>query len=150
MTTNIATVGILQRESSLRIGVLGKGKSMSPWDVLQNLYDSGISAGIQSMWDSGLTAWVGDERSGVKAERIFRRSEFDCIAAWLDEEGRRHFPNSRYSRESYGIAMNDAPDYHPVAVGILTEMRESSRKPPKRAKQSRPARSTKDQRPKWS
>jgi hypothetical protein len=124
---------------------------MSPWDVLQNLYDSGISAGLQSMWDSGLTAWVGDERSGVKAEKIFRRSEFDCIAAWLDQEGRRHFPNSRYSRESYGIAMNDAPDHHAVPMDILSETRESSRKPPKRAEHSQPSRSTKkDQRPKWS
>ena len=123
---------------------------MSPWDVLQNLYDSGISAGLQSVWDSGLTAWIGDERSGVKAERIFRRYEFDCIATWLDQEGRRHFPNSRYSGE-FGIAMNDAPDHQAVPVGILSEMRESSRKPPKRATQSGPTRSPKkDQRPKRS
>ena len=32
----------------------------SPWDVIQQLHDSEISAGVQTDWPSGLVVWLGE------------------------------------------------------------------------------------------
>jgi hypothetical protein len=33
---------------------------MSPWDVLEHLYDSEIGARLASNWDAGFDVWIGD------------------------------------------------------------------------------------------
>jgi hypothetical protein len=37
-----------------------KGEIMSPWDVLEHLYDSEIGARLASNWDAGFDVWIGD------------------------------------------------------------------------------------------
>lgn len=69
---------------------------MSPWDVIEKLYQSEINAGLAAEWDSGVTAYIGDSYNGVLTRASFRPSEFHQIAAWLDVEARRLFPHSKY------------------------------------------------------
>jgi hypothetical protein len=71
---------------------------MNPWDVIQALYDSEINAGLDADWDGGITAWVAGGRDRL-CERTFARREFGEIAAWLDHEARRLFPNSKYATD---------------------------------------------------
>jgi hypothetical protein len=69
---------------------------MTPWEVIERLYDSEINAGLKSDWDGGITAWIAGGHT--LAERTFLRQEFDEIADWLDREARRLFPASQYAR----------------------------------------------------
>lgn len=69
---------------------------MNTWDVIQRLYDSEINAGLESDWDGGITAWIG--RTPQLTARTFLRDEFDHVGAWLDDEARRLFPESKYAR----------------------------------------------------
>lgn len=69
---------------------------MTPWDILRRLYDSEISAGMQTDWDGGITVWIGPP--GSEHRRTFDRDEFDDVATWLDDEARRLFPDSDYAR----------------------------------------------------
>jgi hypothetical protein len=71
---------------------------MDTWNVMQQLYDSEINAGLAADWDGGITAWIAGGREPL-SERTFLRDEFDEIAGWLDEEARRLFPDSRYAQQ---------------------------------------------------
>jgi hypothetical protein len=35
---------------------------MTPWDVIEDLYDSEINVGLQADWDGGITVWIGGPR----------------------------------------------------------------------------------------
>jgi hypothetical protein len=76
---------------------------MTPWDVIEDLYDSEINVGLQADWDGGITVWIGGPQgtpgNEVRAERAFGRNEFGAIAAWLDAEAKRLFPPSTYPRK---------------------------------------------------
>lgn len=80
---------------------------MNPWDVIEQLYDSEINAGMESDWDGGITAWIAGGRTRLH-QRTFERQEFGDIDTWLDFEARRLFPESKYATErsasSYRIA----------------------------------------------
>jgi hypothetical protein len=70
--------------------------------VIERLYDSEINAGLQSVWDGGITAWIGGPAdtpsNACLSSRAFARSEFADVALWLDDEARRLFPDSDYAR----------------------------------------------------
>ena len=63
-------------------------------DVMDDLYGSEINCGIQSFWDGGWSAWLGDDMNGRVCEEI--NLKFDEIAPWLDEQARIHYPRSTY------------------------------------------------------
>ena len=70
----------------------------SPWDVIQQLHDSEISAGVQTDWPSGLVVWLGESPTRALACETFLRGEFDQVAGWLDTQARRLFPDSDYAK----------------------------------------------------
>jgi hypothetical protein len=67
--------------------------------AIRALYASEINCGIQTHWDAGATAWIGDPANGRLSERHFDGYEFPDIPRWLDEEARRLFPQSDYARQ---------------------------------------------------
>jgi hypothetical protein len=75
---------------------------MTPWHVIERLYDSEINAGLQSDWDGGISVWIGgpvDTPGNSRLiSRTFMRKEFADISPWLDDEARRLFPESDYAR----------------------------------------------------
>jgi hypothetical protein len=75
---------------------------MTPWQVIERLYDSEISAGLQSDWDGGdyRVDWRAEETPSnvCLSSRTFMRTEFADIPLWLDDEARRLFPDSDYAR----------------------------------------------------
>jgi hypothetical protein len=84
---------------------------MTTWQVIEQLYDSEINAGLQSDWDGGITVWLGGPAdtpgNHCLSSRTFMRSEFDDIALWLDEEARRLFPDSVYAGNREGCLRPD-------------------------------------------
>ncbi|HKS54295.1 MAG TPA: hypothetical protein VJS12_03365 [Steroidobacteraceae bacterium] len=77
---------------------------MNPWYVIQGLYESEISAGMEADCDSGVTAWIagGGERL---TQRTFPPREFWEIGDWLDHEARRLFPQSSYATAEVHLLM---------------------------------------------
>jgi hypothetical protein len=75
---------------------------MTPWQVIERLYDSEINTGLQSDWDGGITVWIGGPEgtpgNASMSSRTFMRTEFADIPLWLDDEARRLFPDSAYAR----------------------------------------------------
>jgi hypothetical protein len=71
---------------------------MNPWEIIQALWHSEIDAGIETITNYGIEAWIiaGD---GRVSERTFPPREFGEIGAWLDYEARRLFPQSEYVRD---------------------------------------------------
>jgi hypothetical protein len=65
-------------------------------DVLDDLYGSEINCGIQSFWDGYWSAWLGDDMNGRVVEE--HALKFDEIAAWLDKQARKFYPNSTYAK----------------------------------------------------
>lgn len=61
--------------------------------VLQKLARAKIDVGIQSSWDDGLNAWLGDWMTKRAAHRTFHATEIKQIAPWLDQEARRLYPD---------------------------------------------------------
>ena len=41
--------------------------------ILQQLHDSEINAGVQTFYDAGMRAWIGDDLNGIQAETVFNR-----------------------------------------------------------------------------
>ena len=77
---------------------IGISSGMSPWHVIEQLYDSEIHAGLQTDWDGGPRVWIGSAGRYGLIEHAFLRHEFDDVAAGPDYEARRLFPKSRYAR----------------------------------------------------
>ena len=63
--------------------------------VLNRLYESEINCSISTFWDNGWDVKLGDEMNGFRAEGNFR--SLDEVAAFLDREARKHFPDSAYA-----------------------------------------------------
>lgn len=68
--------------------------AVTPWHLIERLYDQKINAGLQADCGRGIvTVWIGGPRDacggGVKVERTFERDEFDLIAPWLEAEAER-------------------------------------------------------------
>ncbi len=88
---------------------------MTPWDVIERLYDSEIDSGVESLCNYGIKAWIKAE-DGRVVEQTFLRQEFDEIGAWIDDEACRLFPNSWYAKSD-----GDAPrSYRHVPPTIRT------------------------------
>jgi hypothetical protein len=70
---------------------------MTPWHIIEQLYESEINAGIETDWDHGVRVWIGGGGRHRLTEHTFLPHEFDEVAAWLDHEARRLFPESKYA-----------------------------------------------------
>jgi len=77
---------------------------MNPWHVIQGLYESHISSGMESDWDGGITAWIAAGGDRI-TQRTFLPEEFGEIADWLDHEARRLFPESWYATAEVHLLM---------------------------------------------
>jgi hypothetical protein len=71
--------------------------------VLERLHDCGINAGLQSFAFTGLTAWIGDQLSGKKAEAelsadslAWRRA--GSLSQWMHRTAVQLFRDSDYAR----------------------------------------------------
>jgi hypothetical protein len=61
--------------------------------ILQQLHDSETNAGMQTFYDAGMRAWIGDEANGIQAETVINRTpaarlkwpEGLTAASWLHE-----------------------------------------------------------------
>jgi hypothetical protein len=75
--------------------------------ILQQLHDSEINAGVQTLYDAGMI-WIGDEANGIQAETTINRTraarlkwpEGLTAASWLHEVALRLYPDSKYAKES--------------------------------------------------
>jgi hypothetical protein len=65
-------------------------------DVADNLYGSEINFGIQSFWDGGWEAWLGDQMNGRKCQEI--NLKWDEIPKWLHDNALVQFPESDYAK----------------------------------------------------
>jgi hypothetical protein len=45
-----------------------------PERILQQFHDSEINAGVQTFYDAGMRAWIGDEANGIQAETTTNRT----------------------------------------------------------------------------
>jgi hypothetical protein len=62
--------------------------------VMALLYRSGISCGLESNWDNGFTAWLGNAE---EARALLHTDSLEEAASWLDRAARRHYPQSSYA-----------------------------------------------------
>ncbi len=69
---------------------------MSPFEVIERLYDSEINAGLETDWGSGVRVWIAAGGRRL-VDHTFKRHEFDQVGAWLDREARLLFPRSQYA-----------------------------------------------------
>lgn len=60
--------------------------------ILDALYDHEINHGLQSFWDDGWHAWLGDEMMGKRVDKHFARYEIRAIAPWLKRAAEDHYP----------------------------------------------------------
>lgn len=94
--------------------------------VMSTLYRSEINCGMESFWDAGFDAWIGDDMNGRKAERTFDRREFGDIAGWLHSEALRLYPESAYAKtcKRFGDQQRE------WAAGFLRECADNNNCPP--------------------
>lgn len=72
-------------------------KSMT--DVMRNLYASEINCGIESFWDGGFTAWIGDDMNGRKEEGHFEANALNSeVGQWFHDAAIKTFPDSEYAK----------------------------------------------------
>ena len=58
---------------------------MLPQDILQALYDSEINCRIESFWDGGWTAWLGDDMNGFRVAEVRGRTFAECVVSLADQ-----------------------------------------------------------------
>lgn len=66
------------------------------------LYASEINCGLQTMWDAGITVWIGDAINGRASQAEFAADQMDQVADWLGREARRLYPQSQYAQDWAG------------------------------------------------
>lgn len=69
--------------------------NLRPGDVLQGLYESEINASVQTFFDGGFTAKIGDDWNGWEAEETL--PTMVDAEAWLDRTARELRPESLYA-----------------------------------------------------
>lgn len=69
------------------------------WLVIRALFESEIDAGVETLCNVGIEAWIVTH-DGRVIERTFPLREFDEIGGWLDHEARQLFPSSLYARSA--------------------------------------------------
>jgi hypothetical protein len=80
--------------------------------ILQQLHDSEINAGVQTFYDTGMRVWIGDESNGIYAETTINRTanfaaprkwpEGVTAVSWLHEVALRLYPDSEYAKAHGG------------------------------------------------
>lgn len=65
--------------------------------VMEDLYYSEINFAISCFWDGGFDVKLGDVMNGWRAEDNW--DSLEEVASWLDEQARRHYPDSWYAAE---------------------------------------------------
>jgi hypothetical protein len=78
----------------------GAGRRLQ--QVLREMHDGEINAGLQTFAWGGVRVWIGDELNGRAAEGTLTPQESpsgddDAIAHWLHETAVRLYPNSEYA-----------------------------------------------------
>jgi hypothetical protein len=62
--------------------------------ILQQLHDSEINAGVQTFYDAGMRAWIGDEANRIQAETTINQTAAARLYAierdWLIISGGLH------------------------------------------------------------
>ena len=58
---------------------------MEPQDILQALYDSEINCRLESFYDGGWTAWLGDEMNGFRVAEVRGRTLDECVKSLADQ-----------------------------------------------------------------
>lgn len=61
-------------------------------EAMKALYTNEINCGIESFWDGGFTAWIGDDMNGRKAEMGFDVKDLGKAALWFLETARELYP----------------------------------------------------------
>lgn len=86
--------------------------------VMSLLYASEINCGIESFWDGGFTAFLGDDMNGRDAEEVFYPQELGGLAEWFIDTACGLYPDSAFARDP-AIAMEtrraDTPESESVA-----------------------------------
>ena len=67
-------------------------KTLTPWDVLSDLYGRKINAGMQTDCDGGIVVWIG--LNPILSITRFAPDEFGQVASWMALEARRLFPKA--------------------------------------------------------
>jgi len=71
--------------------------------VIKDLYDSEITAGVQSYHPNGLRVWIGDQLNGLAASAHIAAEDAGWLidgtaAMWLHEAAVRLYPTSEYAQ----------------------------------------------------
>ena len=64
-------------------------------DVLNWLYSHEINFGMQSFFDGGYNAWIGDKINGIADNEIMLNTP-DEVAAWIVKTVERLYPATKY------------------------------------------------------
>ena len=77
------------------------GPRAQPWqehrritldDAIAALYLREINCGVETSWDGGIKAWIGDAMNGRKSETMFSRLRMGDAGKWLIDEATRLYP----------------------------------------------------------
>jgi hypothetical protein len=68
--------------------------------VMQQLYASELSSGLQWTWDAGFEVLLGDPYNGLREQHHFGPEELEAAAAWLDQVARAAYPDSDYAQRT--------------------------------------------------
>lgn len=61
-------------------------------EAIFRLYESEINCGLESFWDAGVTAWIGDEMNGRKAQQLFNSEDIAKIPDWIISKAKEIYP----------------------------------------------------------
>jgi hypothetical protein len=62
-------------------------------EAIAELYARKINCGHQTLWNGGMTIWLGDDINGRKAETTLPSQSLRSAGAWLIEAARRLYPD---------------------------------------------------------
>lgn len=67
-------------------------REYSKVELLQKLYNSEINVSLESFWDGGIQAKIGDNMNGFKSEE--NHATFEDAAQWCWDEAKRLYPDA--------------------------------------------------------
>jgi hypothetical protein len=62
-------------------------------EAIATLYAQQINCGHQTLWNGGITIWLGDDVNGRTAETTLPPQSLRSAGAWLIEAARRIYPD---------------------------------------------------------
>ena len=72
------------------------GDTMQPHEILDALHDSEINCRIECFFDSGWTAWLGDEMNGFRIAPVPAPNFAACVIE-LAEQACAIYPKSKFA-----------------------------------------------------